>query len=227
MQKYDPSKPDGLNQSLENAISGDGVPVLSRRYTIPARCGAAVRLDAGQCLTITNPSGWQVCDFWAFKASDLGEFMSMEHVHTDLLSVSPKVGDRLVSNLRNPLLSLTQDSSPGVHDTLIASCDWNRYKQLGCTEYHDNCADNLRQALLAIGQKAPHVPAPLNLWMNVPITAGINLDWAPPVSQPGDTITFQAETSVYAVMSACPQDITPVNGSEGKPATLEFVVHDG
>ncbi|WP_084294200.1 DUF1989 domain-containing protein [Leisingera aquimarina] len=227
MQNYNPSQPDGLNQSLDSAISKNGIPVLSKRYVIPARCGVAVRVDAGQCLTITNLSGWQVCDFWAFKAGDLGEFMSMEHVHTDLLSVSPKVGDRLVSNLRNPLLTLTQDCSPGVHDTLIASCDWNRYKQLGCTEYHDNCSDNLRQALLAIGQKAPHVPAPFNLWMNVPVSSGMNLDWAPPVSKPGDTITFQVETSVYAVMSACPQDITPVNGSEGKPTTLEFVVHDG
>ncbi|KUJ81440.1 DUF1989 domain-containing protein [Ruegeria profundi] len=227
MQQYIPSQPDGFNKSMKSAISDDGVPVLSKHYVVPARCGVAVRLAAGHSLTITNPTGWQVCDFWAFNASDTQEYMSMPHVHTDLLSISPEVGDKLVSNLRNPLLTVIQDSSPGVHDTLIAACDANRYKQLGCAEYHDNCADNLRQAMIAIGQVAPVVPAPFNLWMNVPVLVEGGLQWAPPVSKPGDTITFKAEMSVYAVMSACPQDITPVNGDEGTPSSLEFVVNAG
>ncbi|MDP5218723.1 urea carboxylase-associated family protein [Ruegeria sp. 2205SS24-7] len=226
MQSFDPSQPDGFNQTLDSTVSADGVPVIAERYTVPARCGVAVRLTAGQTLTITNPTGWQVCDFWAFNAAELQEYLSMPHVHTDLLSVFPKVGDRLVSNLRNPLLTLTQDTSPGVHDTTVAACDANRYKQLGVTDYHDNCADNLRQAMIAIGQKAPHVPAPFNLWMNVPVHPDGSLAWAAPVSKPGDSMTFKAEMPVYAVMSACPQDITPVNGDEGKPSALEFVVHD-
>ena len=29
---------------------------------------------------------------------------------------------------------------------------------------------------------------------------------------PGDRMSFRAETGVVAVMSACPQDLTPVNG---------------
>lgn len=227
MHTYDPSQPDGFNQTMDSAISENGVPVVSKQYTVPARCGVAVRLAAGQSLTIINPTGWQVCDFWAFNADNTHEYMSMAHVHTDLLSVIPKAGDRLVSNLRNPLLTLTKDTSDGVHDTVIAACDANRYKELGVEEYHDNCADNLRQAMIAIGQKAPFVPAPFNLWMNVPIRPNGGLAWAAPVSKPGDAMTFRAEMPVFAVMSACPQDITPVNGDDGKPSALEFVVHDG
>lgn len=227
MQNFDPSQPDGFNQTMDSSVSADGVPIIAERYTVPARSGVAVYLATGQTLTITNPTGWQVCDFWAFNAAELREFMSMPHVHTDLLSVFPKVGDTLVSNLRNPLLTMTQDSSPGVHDTTIAACDANRYKQLGVPHYHENCADNLRQALLVIGQKAPLVPAPFNLWMNVPVAPDGSLAWAAPVSKPGDFVTFKAEMPVYAVMSACPQDVTPVNGDEGQPSALEFVVHDG
>jgi uncharacterized protein YcgI (DUF1989 family) len=63
--------------------------------------------------------------------------------------------------------------------------------------------------------------------MNVPVAPDGSLAWAAPVSKPGDAITFKAEMPVYAVMSACPQDITPVNGDEGQPSALEFVVHDG
>ena len=32
---------------------------------------------------------------------------------------------------------------------LFAECDPARYRLLGCTEYHDNCADNLRRSVAA------------------------------------------------------------------------------
>ena len=41
-----------------------------------------------------------------------------------------------------------------MHDTLIAACDLYRYKNLGVEGYHDNCADNMRLALKAIGLRA-------------------------------------------------------------------------
>ena len=81
----------------------------------------------------------------------------------------PHTGDTLVSNRRLPIVTIREDDSPGVHDTVIACCDWPRYRRLGCADYHDNCADNLRMALEAIGVQAPHVPDPFNLWMNIPI----------------------------------------------------------
>ncbi|MGA9410818.1 MAG: aminomethyltransferase, partial [Roseobacter sp.] len=44
----------------------------------------------------------------------------------------------------------------------------------------------------------------------------------PPVSRAGDRITFRTEADVIAVMSACPQDMTPVNGVEVAPSILKF-----
>lgn len=216
--------PDGTNRSLDIAVSGDGRPVLGEAYDIEARCGIAVQLLEGEVLSITNPSGHQVCDFFAFAATDLNEHLSMAHLHTALGTVFPKVGDKLVSNLRHPLLSFTEDTSSGVHDTIIACCDHARYQQLGYEGYHDNCADNLRMALMAIGLKAPLIPAPFNLWMNVPIDAEGGTRFAAPVSRPGDRVSFRAERDVIAVMSACPQDMTPVNGEGTVPGPLEFVV---
>lgn len=216
--------PDGTNQSLDMAISPDGSPALGRRYQIKARCGVAVRLAKAQTLRLVNPSGHQVCDFWAFASADLHEHLSMAHVHTSLGSIFPKVGDALVSNQRRPLLNLRLDTSPGVHDTVIACCDHARYQQLGCKDYHDNCADNLRMALMAIGLQAPLIPAPFNIWMHVPVEADGSVHFAPPVSSPGDAIELQAHTDIIAVMSACPQDMTPVNGDGVAPDILEFEV---
>ena len=54
---------------------------------------------------------------------------------------------------------------------LMAACDDYRYRLLGCTEYHDNCTDNLRAALQALGLTPPGTPSPLNLFMNIPWSA--------------------------------------------------------
>ena len=226
MASFDPSIPEGTNRSLEIAISADGAPEMEHTYTIDARCGVAVRVGASKQLAVINPSGNQVCDFWVFTADDLGEYSSMEHLHTALGSIFPKVGDGVTSNLRRSLMTITGDTSVGVHDTIIACCDHARYQQLGCTEYHDNCADNLRQALMAIGLKTPAIPAPFNLWMNVPVQADGSTSFAPPVSKPGDQMVFRADIDVIAVMSACPQDVTPVNGVGVAPDILKFYLTD-
>ncbi|PWG61812.1 DUF1989 domain-containing protein [Spiribacter halobius] len=221
---YAPSEPDGFNNTITQPISPDGIPELARDYRVPAREGRAVRLDVGQRLTIVNPSGTQVCDFWAFNARDPREFLSMEHLRTALGRTIPRVGDALVSNRRRALLTIIEDSSPGIHDTLIAACDLERYRELGVADYHDNCTDNLRMALMAIGMSAPEIPSPFNIWMNVPVDSNGTFDWLPPVARPGDAVSLRAEVACIAVMSACPQDITKVNGSEAEPSELRFRV---
>ena len=221
---YDPGKPDGENQSLHIAVSTDGTPIAGKQYQILARCGVAVVVKAGQKLTITNTHGSQVCDFWAFAQSNLNEHLSMEHTHTALRSIFPRQGDGLYSNCRRKLMTIVEDTSPGVHDTVISSCDVYRYQQLDCTGYHDNCSDNLRMAMMAIGLRAPIIPAPFNIWMNIPVAEDGSVQFLPPVSKPGDRIVIEAEVDTIAAMSACPMDITPINGEGCCPTELHFSV---
>jgi uncharacterized protein len=195
-------------------------------FTVPARSGRAVRLDAGQSIRIVNTHGEQVVDAWAFVAGDLSEFMSMEHTRATLLRLRPRVDDGLFSNRRRPVLTLTQDTSPGVHDTLIAACDNERYGLLGCAEYHDNCTDNLHAAMASLGLRAPETPCPLNLFMNIPWTEAGALSFEPPVTRPGDYIVLRAELDVIVAMSACPQDILPINGRSGTPTEVHYQVLD-
>lgn len=224
MPRFDPATPDGENASLESAIAPDGTPEPGRRYTVPARCGVAVRLEPGQRLTVINTHGTQVGDFWAFNAGDLDEYLSLEHVRAYLRSIFPKVGDPLITNRRRPILTFEEDDSPGVHDTVIAACDAYRYEQLGCEGYHDNCTDNLRMALIAIGERAPAIPAPFNLWMNIPVAPDGKVEFLSPVSRPGDRVVFRAEMPAIAVISACPQDLMPINGPDCTPVDLAFEV---
>lgn len=191
---------------------------------IPARRGRAVRVPAGSEIEIINPSGTQVVDTWALRASGPAEQLSMEHTRAALRRLIPRVGDVLYGSARQPLMTLVADTSPGVHDTLIASCDAERYRQLGHPGYHDNCHDNFVAAVRELGESPPPVPAPLNLFMNVPWTADGSLSFAPPRSRPGDLVRLRAETDLIVVMSACPQDLLPVNGQGQEPTEVHFRV---
>jgi len=191
---------------------------------IPARKGKATRLRRGQTVKIINTKGQQVVDTWAFNASDVKEFMSMEHTRVAIGGIIPKIGDAFVTNKRRPILTLIADTSGGIHDTLFAACDRYRYEQLGCKEYHDNCTDNLAAGLGEIGVTPPETPAPLNLFMNIPVIDGVRTDVRAPVSTPGSYVTLRAEMDCIVAFSACPQDILPINGTAKRPTEAHFEV---
>jgi uncharacterized protein YcgI (DUF1989 family) len=193
-------------------------------HTIPARRGKAMRLSAGEAIRIINTHGAQVVDTWAFSADDMSEFMSMEHIRPTLGRIFPTAGDALVTNRRRPILMFEEDSSMGRHDTLIAACDDYRYGLLGCTDYHDNCTDNLHAALRQLGHKSPETPSPLNLWMNIPVDPEGHTSWGTPLSKPGDYVVLRAVMDCVVAMSACPQDILPINGAACVPTEAHFEI---
>jgi uncharacterized protein len=197
---------------------------MSDYSTIPARKGAATRLSAGQSVIVRNTHGEQVVDTWAFGCEDMAEFMSMEHSRARLLKLIPTVGDSLVTNRRRPILTIIEDTSGGVHDTLMAACDRYRYEQLGHVGHHDSCTDNLHDALAALGLAPPEVPSPLNLFMNVPVSAEGALSFAAPPAKPGGHVTLRAEMDCVVVFSSCPQDMLPVNGANCVPTDAHFRV---
>jgi uncharacterized protein YcgI (DUF1989 family) len=197
---------------------------MANRVVIPARKGKAAFVKAGQRLRVVNTHGQQVVDTWAFNRADMNEFMSMEHTRASLLRVRPRVGDALYTNKRRPILTLVEDSSPGVHDTVIAACDRWRYLELGVKGFHDSCTDNLAAGLKELGLAPPETPSPLNLWMNIPIGLDGRLSFEPPVSKQGDYVVFRAEMDAVVAFSACPQDILPINGVGRAPTEAHFEI---
>jgi uncharacterized protein YcgI (DUF1989 family) len=191
---------------------------------IPARRGKAAFAAAGQKIKVINTHGQQVVDTWAFSREDPAEFMSMEHTRATLVKLMPALGDNLYTNRRRPILTLAEDTSPGVHDTLMAACDDYRYRLLGCTEYHDNCTDNLAAAMEEIGFEAAETPSPWNLFMNIPWSPEGALAFEPPLSRPGDYVVLEAKLDLVIAFSACPQDILPVNGRAGRPTEAHFQI---
>jgi len=197
---------------------------MSELFTVPARKGRAARLTKGQAIKIINTHGTQVCDTWAFSAEDLKEFLSVEHMRPTLGSIFPKKGQPLHTNRRRPILILEEDTSPGIHDTLIAACDDYRYGLLGCKDYHDNCTDNLIAGMRQLGLAVSEVPSPVNLWMNIPVGSDGATQWGEPVSKAGDYVILRAAMDCIVAMSACPQDILPINGAKCSPVEVHYQI---
>lgn len=200
---------------------------------IPARSFAMQRLKTGESIKIANTSGGQVIDTWAFSlvSASFPSYMSMVHTRSTLHKLLPRVSESFLDNRRAPILTVTQDTSPGRHDVLFAACSPERYVQLHAPADHDNCASNLYQAISSSGepklQKLQEflgygwMPDPLNLFMNV-IVDGNGLFFEDPNCRPGDSITLKAAQDCMVVMSACPMDVSACNG--GEPCAAEYDV---
>jgi uncharacterized protein YcgI (DUF1989 family) len=190
--------------------------------TIPAGHGVAIELSSGSEIVVINTHGTQVLDTWAFNLDNPSEYMSMEHTRSRLSRLVPRVGDSLFSNRRRPILKLLEDTSPGVHDTLLCACNKEIYRELGCDDGHRSCESNLHEALSYIGLEMSVTPGPLNLFMNVPVTTDGTIDRVPPESRPGDIVRLQTTMNAIVVFSACPQDVTPINGAQCIPRDAHY-----
>lgn len=194
---------------------------------IPARSGKAAHVKKGQTVKIINTHGTQVIDTWAFVADDIAERMSMEHTRAHLDKLIPTIGDSFMTNRRNPILTIVEDTSPGVHDTLIPACDSHRYrKQFNLKEYHDNCTDNLRRALDELGVGGQEFsPTPLNVFMNIPVHEDRRtISWEKSTCKAGQYLKLRAEVDLIIAFSACPNDVTPINGWKTQEA--HFCIED-
>ncbi len=183
----------------------------AQEFVVRHATGLAVPVARGQNVRVTDVHGGQVADTWAFAADDPVEFLSAPHTRVHTGSLFPRVGQELVTNRRRPVLRWDADSSPGVHDMLVAACDPARYEGLGAPG-HASCQANLQAAL---GERYVVTPQPVNLFMNTPFLPDGNLRWLPPVTAAGDSVTMTALMDLVLVVSACPQDLTAINSVRG------------
>lgn len=191
---------------------------------VPARFGRAFQAKAGEIIEVVNPYGTQVADTWAFRAGDVFEYLALDQCRSVNSTIYFRPGMALVSNRRRPMLTLVADTSPGLHDTLLCACNAAIYRELGCAPDHRSCEQNLHAALAAVGLSVPFTPPPLNLFMNVTVVQDGSVVRGVPRSRPGDLVRFEAMMDLVFVVSACPQDVTPINGELRQPRDLQIRV---
>ncbi len=190
---------------------------------VPAREGRAVRVPAGVAFRVVDLEGKQVADLFAFNADDPGEFHSAMHTRAMVDRLFPRPGEPFATNRRRPILVLERDDTPGVHDMLIAPCDPHRYEGLGVQGWHASCQQNLEDAMRELGHEDVCVPQSINLFMNIPVAPDGGLGWEPAPTRPGDSVTLRAAMDCVVVVSACPQDIVPINDRNPTPLAVELL----
>lgn len=190
---------------------------------VPAREGRGVRVAAGQRFRVIDVEGGQVADTFAFRADDVSEYHSAEHTRVHVSRLFPRPGEHFVSNRRRPILLLEEDATPGIHDMLCAACDPERYTGLGVDGWHASCRENLERAMAELGIDRIEIPQPINLFMNIPVGTDGALGWEPAPTRAGDSVTLRAEMDCFVVVSACPQDIVPINDKDPTPIAIELL----
>ncbi|KAF2786682.1 hypothetical protein K505DRAFT_318035 [Melanomma pulvis-pyrius CBS 109.77] len=180
------------------------------------------------------------------------EYLSLPHTRASTHRLVPEVNDTLLTNLRAPIMTLIEDTTPGAHDTLTAACDAAFYAALGVDkpEEHGSCAVNLVLALKELnettglkGTKAVGAditvniaPTPLHLFMNAPLgfdagskmdgsgAKGAKLSVEEPKGKKRSYVRFRAERDIVVVLSACPMDVGSQNG--GRCMAANFMVEE-
>jgi uncharacterized protein YcgI (DUF1989 family) len=180
------------------------------------------------------------------------EYLSLPHTRAFSHKLVPEVNDELLTNLRNPIVTLVEDTSPGAHDTLTAACDANLYSALGVDQpaEHGSCAENLVLALKELNEGAGLkgtravgaditvniAPTPLHLFMNAPLDVssvdktdgagakGAVLKVDEPKCKKRSFVRFRADRDIVMVFSACPMEVGKQNG--GRCMAANFMVED-
>lgn len=171
---------------------------------ISPRSGVAFRLEAGATLRVIDPEGEQVSDLLAFNQHDIREAISSGRTFDYASRIYLTTGDLLYSNRSNVLLRITDDTV-GRHDFLLAPCSKEMFRILyGDTHPHHGCFGNLAGALKPFGIEPDNIPTAFNCFMNVPVDGATGtFKVLPPLSRPGDSISFRAEMDLIIGLTAC------------------------
>jgi uncharacterized protein YcgI (DUF1989 family) len=174
----------------------------------------------GQLLDIVDLEGQQVGDLLAWRRDDASEYMSPAHTVSCNASIELSAGSRIFTNRRNPIFTILRDDV-GKHDIVVPCCDPERYSRDFGLFDHRSCLRNLEQARDLLGESFDvRGEQAWNVFMHNRVTHDGKVVTDPAAHGAGATITLRAEMDVVALLSACPQDLTPCNAFNCTPMKL-------
>ena len=184
--------------------------------------GTGFLLPAGQTLTVVDPTGGQVSDFFCFYAQDHGEWLSNGRTIDYANKVFFSTGDTLYSNRSRPMATIVEDTC-GRHDFLLTPCSQQTFDILYPDldgSYHPSCFENLCTGLAPYGIEPDQISTTLNIFMNVWSEPSGELHIDPPTSVAGDRFVLRAEMDLQVGLTACYAEKS--NGGVCKPIDYEI-----
>ena len=191
---------------------------------IPEKSAASFAVDAGATFAVATPEGRQVADLVAFGRREGGdgsadgkeggdgggpEYEAFSQAYTrdcnDKVRIS--TGDSLYGVAGSELLTVTDDDC-GVHDVMFGPCnEWmltdRRLPNGEVQNEPGGCRENLALVLEPHGFEEADVPDTVNAFQKSTVTDQTYFDVRESPADPGDAVTFRAETDALVAVSAC------------------------
>ncbi len=183
---------------------------------IPKKSAASFHVDAGTTFAVATPEGRQVADLVAFgrrrgggDTGDDGKYDPFSQAYTrdcnDRVRIS--TGDSLYTVSGREVLTIVGDDC-GVHDIMFGPCnEWmltdRRLPNGEVQNEPGGCRENLALALEPHGFAEADVPDTMNVFQKSTVTDQTYFDVRESPADPGDAVTFRAETDALVAVSAC------------------------
>jgi uncharacterized protein len=193
---------------------------------VPAQSGRAIVVKRGTLVEVVDVGGHQVGDMWAIDSDDPRRWLSVSHTRDRCERLFPAIGERFRDQQGEPILELTADTSPGIHDMLFPPCDSSLFDGRGLAG-HVNCRDNFLAAVASAGISLPVVPDPVNLFQNSAPQPDGRLSVGVAQSRPGDTVSLLALRDLVFVLTACSVDYPPLNDGRCGPLRIRILPAGG
>jgi uncharacterized protein len=192
--------------------------------TIPAGDSFVHELKQGQYVRIVDLEGNQAVDTLFYNARDYADRYSAQDTIRDQANIYLTTGTRLISTLRNTLLTIVADTC-GRHDTLggACSCESNMVRYAIEKRSMHACRQTFLKGAMDWSQHTGHsldkrdLTANINFFMNVPVTPTGQLTFADGVSDAGKYVELRAEMDTLIAISNCPQLNNPCNAYNPTP----------
>jgi uncharacterized protein YcgI (DUF1989 family) len=189
--------------------------------TLAPRTGTGFVLRTGQTLTVVDPTGGQVSDFFALAASEPSEWLSSGRSIDYGNTLAFSTGNVLYSNRSRPMATIVEDTCGG-HDFLLTPCSQQTfdllYPELNGAD-HPSCFENLCLALGPFGVEPDQISTTFNIFMNVWAERSGELHIDPPTSVAGDRLVLRSEMDLLVGLTACSAEKS--NGGVCKPIHYE------
>ena len=198
------------------------------REIVPAGRYWMHTVKKGQTFRIFDIEGNQAADTLFFNAADPHERYSATDTIREQGNVYLTAGTVLMSDLCNPMLTITADTV-GRHDTLGGACatESNTVRYALEKKSMHACRDSY---LLAVAENEHYgldkrdIGHNINFFMNVPVTPQGGLTFEDGLSAPGKYVEMRADMDVIVLISNCPQLNNPCNAYN--PTPIEVLIWD-
>jgi hypothetical protein len=188
---------------------------------LPARAYWHKRLGKGTVLRIVDLEGCQAVDTLIYDAKDTAIRYNAANTMKLAKCIYLSKGCVLYDDLARPMMTMIGDTV-GRHDTLAGNCS----REINMVRYGAtaplSCRDNFIKALGELGMGPRDIPANINFFMNVPVSAEGQVAIVDGISKPGDYVDLRCERDVIVVISNCPQEHNPCSG--GKPTPIRLAI---